>query len=98
MATVTDPAAAEFAAESTPTPPRPAPAEATVATPASPDGVASLVPAAPSAVSGAPRPLPYASRFVLELRAAGFQTECHFVQDDNPVRIQLQRQQRAQMH
>jgi hypothetical protein len=96
MATATDPVAAEFAAESTPTPPRPAPAEATVATPASPDGAASLVPAAPSALSAAPRPPP--SRFVVELRAAGFQTECHFVEDDNPVRIQLQRQQRAQMH
>ena len=95
-AAATDPAAAEFAAESTPTPPRPAPAEATIATPTSPDDAASLVPTAPSALSAAPRPLP--SRFVLELRAAGFQTECHFVEDDNPVRIQLQRQSRAQLH
>ena len=40
----------------------------------------------PSASSSISHP---ASRFVHELRLAGFQTELHFVQDDNPVRIQL---------
>jgi hypothetical protein len=44
-----------------------------------------------SAASAAHPPLPHTSHFVHALRVAGYHTAAHFVEDDNPVRIQLAR-------